>query len=708
MFKIMRQIKTKFNSVHVHSMRLAGAILAASGFLLLPIFISHSQDSAAVNLGTDLNSLRAGELFRVGLEAYNRYSFNESILAFEQALSFKPEEGLILDWLGRAYYRSGLESTALRQWQAASEAYGNETPEYVQIRSRIEVVNARRSLFKMMNEESRYVGIGSFPGTTSDEIFRFSQPSAVLPIEDGSFWAVCYGSNEIVRIDVNGIVRARERGRPLEGFDRPYDIVRSQDGRIYVSEFRAGRVSMLNAEGQWLAHIGSKGIGDGQMVGAANITFDDEGYLYVVEFGNQRVSKFDPDGNFIYNFGKKSDNFAGFLSPTGIAAKGGVVYVADSIAKTIYMFDSNGMYLGVFVNQGISAPESINFSDDNELLVSDTKRLLLINKDSTVVQELSRSSNTRLRYLDAKIDYNGNILTADFNDNEISVMASLDDVASGFFVQIDRVISNDFPLVTVELTVQNNQRRSISGLDASNFHLSENGQPVFNQQFLGSESAQIADISVLIERSLTAEGLQADIADALRDINAAMDGNISSVVSAAEKPSFERFNTASSGSMNAAARGENPLWTDRWRFDLGVRLAATNLLPLSKKRAVVFVSSGTVGDLAFEQYSLSELARYLSNNGIVFYTVLVGLAPASDEIEYLCRETGGEVIPLYRQEGIAPILQTINSRSSGSYILSYQAVLSTDFGKAFLPVEAEVHLLDRSGRDAVGYFSPLH
>ncbi|GMO42591.1 MAG: hypothetical protein Ta2B_22870 [Termitinemataceae bacterium] len=391
----------------------------------------HSQDSQSA-LGADLNALHASETFRVGLEAYNRYLFNEAIRSFEQALSFKPGEGLILDWLGRAYYRSGMENIALRQWEAACEAYGNTTTEYVLIRSRMETVRSRRTLFKTISDDSRYVQIGSFPGFTSEEIFRFGQPIAVLPLEDGSFWAVCYGSNEIVKIDVNGIVRQRERG-PLQGFDRPYDIARAADGRIYVSEFRGGRVSVLSSDGKWQSHISGKGIADGLMVGAANMAIDDQGYLYVVEFGNQRVSKFDPDGNFIYAFGKKNSNFTGFRAPTGIACRNGWVYVADSIDKTIYIFDSNGTYMGILVNEGLEAPENMSFLDDGRLLVSDTKRLLLIDTDSTIINEVSRSSNANLRYLDARLDYNGNLLSADFNGNEIIVMASLDDVASGFF-----------------------------------------------------------------------------------------------------------------------------------------------------------------------------------------------------------------------------------------------------------------------------------
>jgi hypothetical protein len=156
-----------------------------------------------------------------------------------------------------------------------------------------------------------------------------------------------------------------------------------------------------------------------------------------------------------------------------------------------------------------------------------------------------------------------------------------------------------------------------------------------------------------------------------------------------------------------AARGSAASYSPRWRFDLGLRLAATDLLPGEKKRAVVFVSSGSLGELALEQYGLSELAAYLANNGIVFFAVIVGGNPAAAELQYLCSQTGGSVLPLYREEGIGKVIQGIATYPSGSYTLSYRSLLPTDFGRAYLPVEAEVYLMERSGRDGTGYFPPL-
>jgi hypothetical protein len=198
-----------------------------------------------------------------------------------------------------------------------------------------------------------------------------------------------------------------------------------------------------------------------------------------------------------------------------------------------------------------------------------------------------------------------------------------------------------------------------------------------------------------------------DLAAAGRDINRALQemGNskIVSVISAGTQPVRERHET----SLESAVRGSADFFNSRWRFDLGLRLAATDLLTAAPKRSVVYIGSGDLGELAFEQYSLSEMACYLANNGIVFNAVIVTNNPIPAAIEYLCRETGGKAMYIYRPRGIAEIINDIADVPCGLYSFTYNSRLPPDFGRAWLPVEAEVYLLERSGRDNTGYFPPL-
>jgi DNA-binding beta-propeller fold protein YncE len=661
----------------------------------------------------DLNGVRAGEEFRTGIQAYNRYAYNEAIRAFESALAYRPGEALIHEWLGRAYYKSGLEEIALRQWERAAERYGTGRDEALLTLARVEAVAARRSQLVSMAETSRFVEGGIFPGAEGD-VMRFRQPTAILPLADGTAWVAAYTSNEIVRLDPNGVIRERLRG-PLGGFDRPYDVVRGLDGRLYVSEFRGGRLSILDEAGQWQAHVGGKGRGPGDLIGPSSLTVDDAGYVYVVEYGNRRISKFSPDGEFIHHFGQKDGIFPGFLSPTGITYLRGRVFVVDGAKRTIYTFDTDGVYQGVFLDEGLDAPESLRLWDDHTFLLTDTRRLLLIDVDSAIIREAGLAGNRSTRILDANFDQNGSILAANFDANEVAVMQSVDELASGLFVQIDRIVTEDFPDVTLDISVSDRKGRPIVGLSDQNFLLSE-GQgetlaQVARQTLLGSlDRDPRADIVIVMERSGETAALREDLAAAVRDIYNAVQGTditIAGIVSAGENPERERFDLANPSTLPVAARGAQASYSPRWRFDSAIRLAAADLLPLAKKRALVFVSSGSLGALSFEQYSITETAAYLKTADIGFYPVVVGQAPVSDDIEYLANATDGRITRLYAPEGVGGTVKSIAGRSSGSYLLRYRSSLSSDFGRAFLPIEAEVYLLERSGRDRAGYFAPL-
>ena len=671
--------------------------------------------------GADLDTVRAREEFRIGIQAYNRLSYNEAIRSFERALSFRPGEPLILDWLGKAYYHSGIENAAFRAWQAAAEGYGFTTGQAMLISSRMETLRNRRILLPVAEDDVRYVESGRYPGKSDDVVF-YRQPSSLLALNDGSAWVVAYGSNEIVRIDPNGIIRDRRRG-PMNGFDRPYDLARGPEGNLYLSEFRGNRVSVLSPSGEWQFYIGSRGREDGQFIGPQNLTVDEEGYLYVVDYGNRRVSKFDPSGAFILSFGTRITGFPGFLSPTGIAARDGKIYAADNLLKQIFMFDRNGAYLGPLLREELSSPESLRLLPDGRLLAVDSNRIILIDPDTAIIRELGVLRNaSSVRIAAAEMDQNGNVLLADFNNSEVAIMTRIDDMAAGLFVEITRIIPDNFPQVTLEVEVTDRLRRPMAGLDQRNFLLSEAGQTVSEQNFLSAAyRSENTDISILIERSPATLPLRDDIAAAVRDINSAA-GRVVTIVSAGEQPMRENPGTAQGNTpaarLASAARGNAASYSARWRFDLGLRLAATDLLQGEKKRAVVFVGAGitpgtarenraSLGELAFEQYSLSELTAYLSNNNVVLYAVIAGGGIPGDDIRYLCEETGGQVLSLYRNEGIIPVIRSLGEKSSGSYMLSYRSRLPTDFGRSYLPLEAEVFLMDRSGRDSTGYFPPL-
>ena len=667
-------------------------------------FLSAQQSGAA----TAAERGKAAEEFRRGVQAWHRGAFNDSLVQFEKALSYLPSENLILDWLGKAYYRSGIEGAALQQWQQAYDnGYGG-----LLLQNKIETVQSRRTASAntrtLVNENTenvfasaalRFTEAGSFNGKKDDEL-RFSRPVSLLPLEDGSLWVIAYGTNELLHFDVNGLIINRTRGS-LTGFDRPMDILRQSSGNLLVCEYAGDRISQLDASGRFIKYIGSKGRGTGQFVGPQFLAQDSSGNIYVTDYGNGRVSVFNADGEALFAFGK-------FASPAGIAVADDLVYVADAVEGAVSVYDTSGNFLNTLTERKtLKKPEALRVSQ-NYLIVADTNKVLAIDRSSGAITELARTGNAPVRLTCADTDLNGNIIASDFKNNEIVVLSRIADLAGGFFVQVDRIRSDDFPRITLDVRVQSRSGQPIVGLKDVNFLITEEKRPAAEQKLIGESNANtVCDISLIIDRSYDSARQTQNIDTAVREIAAAMnDKGTLRIIGAGQVPLTEYSGSPGAMKKFSAKNLKTPA-SAVCAVDLAVRLAANDLINAEPKRAIVYVSAGGTKVKAFGKYGLTDLTAYLNNNGISFLTVALDRQSLAPELNYLVEQTGGKQYYVFRPEGIAPLVKDVLAFPCALYRFSYISSLPTDFGRAFLPVEVEAYMLNRSGRDESGYFAPL-
>ena len=668
------------------------------------LFSSSAKDGSFLNRSAEAGF--AEEEFRRGVQSYYRGFFNDAIMQFEKALSYLPDENLILDWLGKAYYRAGVEGTALEQWQFASNAgYGG-----ILLENKIEVVRERR-VNASVEENFKYTETGSFSGINNTEggAFQiFSQPTSVLANADGTFWICAYGSNELVLLDINGNVVRRVTG-PLNGFDRPVDVIRAQDGKILVSESAGDRISVLSASGIFEKYIGKKGRGVGELIGPQYLAQDYLGNIYATDFGNARVAVFDKDGNGLFSFGKKNAAFGGLKGPTGIAALGDSVYVADSVLGAVYEFDLSGNYAGVLVQEGtFKFPEAMKFSAAKDsLIISDRNRVFTIDLGTGAIFENAYMGNAPARVTSAVPDQNGNILAADFKNNEVCILSNMTELLGGLFVEIERVDAEKFPKVTMNVRVQNRRRQPVVGLSAENFYISEGKRPAAKLRFEGAASSnQNLDVAVVIDRSVSAE-LNPALDQAVRDIAASMQGvGGVTLISCGAIPVVE-YTGDPSGLLKFSVSALKAAPSASCAFDLAVRMAVNNLINAQPKRAVVYITDGLMPQNSFDRYGLTDLTAYMDNNGVAFSVISLRQGALAEELDYIYKKSYGKSYYVYRPEGLGSIVQDLLAIPNGLYQFSFESVLQTDMGRAYLPLEVETYIMNRSGRDETGYFAPL-
>jgi len=695
-------------------------VMALVSLFLLSISAAMFGQSAI-----QMDSPGSAEQLRLGVLAYHGGRYAESLFLFEKALAYSPGDPDVLNWLGRAYLKSGLEATALRTWEQiiAGKSF---TPI---LRSKIEALRASRAFGSQSLSSATYIEAVRFDGINVKDIF-FSRPTALLPLKDGSILVVAHGSNELFTIDVNGQIRERRRGG-LVGFDRPFGLAVSKDDTIFVTEFNSDRVARIGTEGNSV--FGSSGRGTGELIGPASAACDSHGYVYVVDYGNARISKFNNSGAFILSFGMKADNFDGLESPSGIVINDNVLFIADTVKKAVFRFDLSGNFLGALALGELRSPEGLSlWNKGKSILVADTTRIVSIDLETEALYELYASSDGKSKILSVAADYNGNIIMCDFNKSSISILTESSSLASGYDVEIVRVDAKDFPIVRMEVSVSDRKGNPVLGLASPNFYLSERVvrstivdeggkavtkrevtlRPVKDSELVGiGQVSKSAQVIILAERSPENGYQKTAFLSALTDIVSSLSNlngfEVSIGLASAGKPPVLIAAPSSSLKLESMATSISTSVSTLGRFDLGLRLAAQSLFPTATRDAIIYLGSGSIDDSSFSGLTISELAALLKNNGLRFFAVTVGTTMPSSSIQYLAERTGGQVFAASRPSGLADLANAIKDAPSGRYSFSFISQADSNFGREQLGINIEAYLFKKSGRDELGYFAPL-
>lgn len=122
---------------------------------------------------------------------------------------------------------------------------------------------------------------------------QFQRPSGLV-WSDGTVFVVDAFNNRIQTFSDDGqFLKVLELSEGAE-FEFPYDIRSSADGRLYVVENKAGRVTMLTQDGKVLGRYGRPGRGEGGFFNPWSLTVLSDGRILVADTGNHRIVELIP------------------------------------------------------------------------------------------------------------------------------------------------------------------------------------------------------------------------------------------------------------------------------------------------------------------------------------------------------------------------------------------------------------------------------
>ncbi len=663
--------------------------------LLVPALEAGAQDRLL-----DYDQVRSDNAFRDGVAAFHSGLYNKAVLAFEEALRYKPAALNPRKWLGETLWASGLEQQALNEWHHVLQAGLQDDV----LAARVDVLETRRSLSPELRTPDRYLPLYELSGKTQDPHGRnlFLRPSSVRPLPDGGYLLAAFGSEEVVQVDAEGNL-SRRFVATVGGLRAPFDLL-PWGGRFYVSEFSSDQVSILDANGLRLKTFGKRGRGDGDFLGPQFLATDGQA-LFVTDWGNARISKFDAEGNFLLSFGGQTAGFTGMKSPTGVAAKAGTVYVADKVLRSVSAFDPNGNWLATYGQDRFVAPEGLTLLEDGRLLVADGTRVLFLDPNTDTVVPFDPEWNQGLKVMSSALDANHNLILADFDDNKIRVLAEGNTIYSGLSARVVRVNTRNYPEITVSFTVEDRWGRPVTGLVGSNFQMSESGVKIVAPalSFQGFKSVD-ADIALVIDRDPSMARFESEIREIVGFFTQSWSerGGVG-IFPASANPVGQNQKLSGVGENQKLAVNPATL-TSQGKLDLAIRQAAGSMIPGLSRRTVVYVTGGGVPPRAFGRNTLTETASYLKNNGLVFSVVTVNGAPLAPELAFLMKETGGKAWSV--KQDLRPFLDELPQRLSGLYALTYKSVTPPEAGVREIPVTIEVQKFKQSGRTSSSFFVP--
>ena len=140
------------------------------------------------------------------------------------------------------------------------------------------------------------------------------------------------------------------------------------DGEVFVSDARGGRVQVFDLDGNFLRQIGKPGDGVGELARPMNLAIA-RGELYIAEYWNDRIQVFSLDGAPKRIIG----------GPGQFKAPGGVAVVADFYNQRIQKLRADGNFVRQWGTTGevgngageFNYPTSVALGPDGTLYVAD-------------------------------------------------------------------------------------------------------------------------------------------------------------------------------------------------------------------------------------------------------------------------------------------------------------------------------------------------
>jgi hypothetical protein len=209
---------------------------------------------------------------------------------------------------------------------------------------------------------------------------------------------------------------------------------------------------------------------------------------------------------------------------------------------------------------------------------------------------------------------------------------------------------------------------------------------------------------VLVDKSLAMKKHEPDIDRYLRGFfNSMSTVDEVAVIGFDDAPRIlSPFTSSKLAAMNAVL---HPDYREGRAFDLAFRRGIDLLNKQFHKKAVIFITDGSMGADSFLTYSFESCKNYAANNGIPVYVLSFG-GKKDPTLDYFARSTGGRFYDVIHSNEFVYLYDTITSYRSPEYVIYFSDVYDSSLDGLYIDAEVEVDYNGRIGKNRLGFIYP--